>query len=80
MYICIVVSIVVPRREDVVSDHVAFDFTSTSVGASLRGLKKTCLDLLSISYDNILKKKDANAQVKLTFFYFLEKDRKKHHH
>ena len=46
MYICIVVSIVVPRGDDVVSDHVLFDFTSTSVGASPRGLKKTCLDLL----------------------------------
>ena len=33
-------------------------------------LEKTCLDLLLISYDNILKKKDANVQAEL------EKDRK----
>ena len=38
---------------------------------------KICfLDLLLFSYDYILKKKDANEQVKFTSFYFLEKDRK----
>ena len=39
-------------------------------------LEEPCLDLLLVSYNNILKKKDANVQVKLKFFYFLEKDRK----
>ena len=38
--------------------------------------EKTCSDLLLISYDNILKKKHINVQVKLSSFYFTEKDRK----
>ena len=32
--------------------------------------------MLLISFDIILKKEDANVQVKLTYFYFLEKGRK----
>ena len=39
-------------------------------------LKNTCLDLLLISCDNILKKKDVNVHGKLASFYFPEKDRK----
>ena len=64
-----------PRGEDVVFDHVVFAFAGTSVQASPRGWK-TCVDLLLISCDNILKKKDINVQIKLTSFYFLKKDRK----
>ena len=52
-----------------------FAFTGTSVQASPRGWKKHVI-LLLINYDNILKKKDANVQIKLTSFYILEKDRK----
>ena len=57
-------------------DHVVFAFTGTSAQASPRGWRKTYLDLLLISYNNILKKKDANMQVKLISFYFLEKEKK----
>ena len=74
MYMCI--GLAVPRGEDVVFDHVVFAFAGTSVQVSPTRLEKTCLDLPLISYNNILKKKDINVQVKLTSFYFLEKDRK----
>ena len=57
-------------------DHVVFAFVGTSVQASPRGLEKTCLDLLLVSYNNVLKEKNVNVQVKLTSFYFLEKNRK----
>ena len=65
-----------PGEEDVLFDHVVFASTGTSAQASPRGWRKTYLDLLLISYNNILKKKDANMQVKLISFYFLEKEKK----
>ena len=39
-------------------------------------VEKHCLDLLLITHNDILKKKDAHVQVKLTSFSFLEKHRK----
>ena len=41
-------------------DHTVFALTGTSVQASSQH-DKTCLDLLLVSDDNILKKKDANV-------------------
>ena len=50
-------------------DHVVFAFTGTSAQVSPLGWRKQY-------YNNILKKKDANMQLKLIYFYFLEKEKK----
>ena len=60
--------------EGVRFDHV-FAFAGILVSRPPHVVGKTYLDLLLISYDKILKKKDANVQVNLTSFYFLEEDR-----
>ena len=69
------IGLVVPRGQDVVFDRAVFTFAGTSAQLPHVVEKKHVLDLLIISYHNILKKKDANVEVKLTSFYFLEKVR-----
>ena len=69
------VELAVIQEENVVFDHVEFDFAGTICPGLPMPLEKKRA-LLLISDNNISKKKDANVHVKLTYFYFLEKDRK----
>ena len=71
----ICIALVVPRGRILCLITQYLLFAGTSV-QSPHVVGKTCLDLLLISYNNILKKKDGHVQGKLTSFYFLEKDRK----